>query len=145
MERKLIMHNKFYTDYGPMPFAIDINKAALANDTYRTVLWTGPHMQVTLMSIPVGQDIGLEIHSDNDQFLRIEQGNGVVQMGNSKNNLYYQQNIYEDSAIFVPANIWHNITNTGNIPLKLYSIYAPPHHPWGTVHQTKQIAEEMGD
>jgi len=139
------MKQKIPTDYGPLPFAIDIAKATLANDTYRTALWTGPHLQLTLMSIQPGDDIGLEVHPDTDQFIRIEQGHGVVQMGNSKDNLYFQQNVYDDYAVFVPAGTWHDIINTGKEPMKVYTIYAPPHHPHGTIHQTKAIAEAEGD
>ena len=139
------MKNNFIKDYGPTGFVIDINKATLANDNYRTALWTGPHLQLTLMSINPGDDIGLEVHPDNDQFLRIEKGAGVVQMGSVRDNMSYQQNIYDDSAVFVPAGVWHNITNTGKEPMKIYTIYAPPHHPHGTVHKTKAIAESMGD
>ncbi|WP_407268290.1 cupin domain-containing protein [Radiobacillus sp. PE A8.2] len=128
------------TDYGPNPFTININEATKQNNTYRTALWTGAHLQVTLMSIKVGGDIGLEMHSDVDQFLRIEQGQGVVQMGKTKNNLNFRRNVYDDDAIVIPAGTWHNLTNTGNVPLKLYSIYAPPNHPFGTVHTTKAAA-----
>lgn len=127
-------------DYGPQPFAVNINEAAKQNNTYRTALWTGPHLQVTLMSINVGDDIGLEVHPDNDQFLRIEQGQGVVQMGPRKDQLTYERQVTDDFAIMVPAGTWHNVINTGNVPLKLYAIYAPPHHPFGTVHATKEIA-----
>jgi len=134
-----------FTDYGPNPFVVNIEQATLANDMYRQTLWTGPHMQSTLMCIPVGEDIGLEVHPDNDQFLRLEQGQGVVQMGNAKNNLTYKQTVFANSAVFVPAGTWHNITNVGSEPMKLYVIYAPPHHPHGTVHATKAIAEKMGD
>ena len=131
------------TDFGSAPFIVDINKATLHNDNFRTALWTGTHLQLTLMSIPVGEDIGLEVHSDVDQFLRIESGQGLTQMGDRKDNLYLQQPVYDDDAIFIPAGTWHNLINTGNRPLKLYSIYAPPEHPWGTIHQTKAIAEAM--
>lgn len=133
-------------DYGAEPFAVNINEAAKQNDTYRTALWTGPHLQVTLMSIKVGEDIGLEIHHGTDQFLRVEQGKGIVRMGKSKDNLNYVREVSDDFAIMVPAETWHNVTNTGNIPLKLYSIYAPPNHPFGTVHMTKEdaIAAEVG-
>lgn len=130
-------------DYGPEPFVVNINEAAKQNNTYRTALWTGKHLQVTLMSINVGEDIGLEIHPNVDQFLRIEQGQGIVQMGKSKDNLNFQRNAYDDFAIMIPAGTWHNVTNTGNIPLKLYSIYAPPNHPFGTVHVTKADALAM--
>lgn len=133
------------TDYGPNPFVIDINKATLANDTYRTALWTGRNLQLTLMNIKPGEDIGLEVHPTNDQFLRIEKGTGVVQMGNTRDNLNYQQNLYDDYAIFVPAGTWHNVINTGKEPMYIYAIYAPPHHPHGTVHQTKAIAQARGD
>lgn len=127
-------------DYGPNPFVININEAARQNNTYRTALWTGEHFQLTLMSLNVGEDIGLEIHPHVDQFLRIEQGQGIVQMGKTKDNLNFQRNVSDDFAIFVPAGTWHNLTNTGNVPLKLYSIYAPPNHPFGTVHPTKAAA-----
>lgn len=131
------------TDYGSEPFVVNINDATKQNNTYRTALWTGKHLQVTLMSINVGEDIGLEIHPNVDQFLRIEQGQGIVQMGKSKDNLDFKRNAYDDFAIMIPAGTWHNVTNTGNIPLKLYSIYAPPNHPFGTVHVTKTDALAM--
>lgn len=127
-------------DYGARPFVVNINEAAKQNNTYRTALWTGSHLQVTLMSIEIGDDIGLEIHPDNDQFLRIEQGQGIVRWGARRENLNIERKIKDDSAIMIPAGTWHNITNTGNIPLKLYSIYAPPHHPFATVHATKEEA-----
>jgi mannose-6-phosphate isomerase-like protein (cupin superfamily) len=128
-------------DYGPNPFVVNINEATKQNNTYRTALWTGTHLQVTVMSLNAGEDIGLEMHPDVDQFLRIEQGQGIVQMGKTKDNLTFQRNVLDDSAIMIPAGTWHNLTNTGNIPLKLYSIYAPPNHPFGTVHVTKADAE----
>ena len=128
------------TDHGAKPFVININQASKRNNTYRTALWTGEHLQVTLMSINVGEDIGLEIHPHVDQFLRIEQGQGIVQMGQRKEDLNFKRNVYDDSAIMIPAGTWHNVTNTGHIPLKLYSIYAPPNHPFGTVHNTKADA-----
>lgn len=92
------------------------------------------------MSIPVGGDIGLEIHPNIDQFLRIEEGQGLVKMGKEQSNLDFQRKVSDDYAIIIPAGTWHNVINTGNIPLKLYSIYAPPQHPKGTVHQTKTDA-----
>lgn len=132
--------NILLKDYGPNPYVVDINQATIQNNTYRTALWTGEHLQVTLMSIEVGGDIGLEMHPAVDQFLRIEQGQGIVQMGETKDNLTFQRNVVDDSAIMIPAGTWHNVTNTGNTPLKLYSIYAPPNHPFGTVHMTKADA-----
>lgn len=129
------------TDFGPNPFVTDIARATLDNKNFRTALWTGEYLQLTLMSIPVGESIGLEMHPDVDQFLRLEQGQGLVQMGDKQDNLYYRQLVFDDFAIFIPAGYWHNLTNIGDVPIKLYSIYAPPNHPWGTVHQTKADAE----
>ena len=128
-------------DYGPAPFVVDINKATIQNDTFRTALWTGPHLQLTLMSIDVGDEIGLEMHPALDQFIRIEEGQGLVKMGDRKDRLYFQKNVYDDFAFIIPAGTWHNLINTGKIPLKLYSIYAPPQHPKGTVHETRADAE----
>ncbi|THE10553.1 cupin domain-containing protein [Bacillus timonensis] len=132
-----------FKDHGKRPYVININEASKLNNTYRTAIWTGNHLQVTLMSLHVGEDIGLEVHPNVDQFLRLEQGHGIVQMGKSKDHLNFVREVNEDSAIFIPAGTWHNVTNTGNIPLKLYSIYAPPNHPFGTVHRTKMEAEQQ--
>jgi len=128
-------------DYGPDPFVVNIENAAEQNSAFRLALWTGEHLQVTLMSINVGEDIGLEMHPDVDQFLRIEEGQGLVRMGRTRDRLDFEAFVSEDSAIVVPAGTWHNVINTGYRPLKLYSIYAPPQHPHGTVHQTKADAE----
>ncbi len=127
-------------DYGPNPFVINIDQATKQNSTFRTALWTGNYMQLTLMSINVGEEIGLEIHPDHDQFIRIEQGRGLVKMGKIKDSLDFQRDVTNDFAFIVPAGTWHNLINTGNRPLKLYSIYAPPQHPKGTVHKTKADA-----
>ena len=124
-------------DYGPQPFVVNINEATKQNNNFRTGLWTGKHLQVTLMSIKVGDDIGLEVHPNIDQFIRIEDGQGIVKMGRSKDKLDFQANVYDDFAIMIPAGTWHNVINTGNKPLKVYSIYAPPQHPHGVVHVTK--------
>ncbi len=128
-------------DSGPNPFVIDIKNATIKNNNYRTALWTGNYLQLTLMSINVGEDIGLEIHPDHDQFIRIEEGQGLVRMGDRKDNLIFQENVYDDYAFIIPAGTWHNLINTGNKPIKLYSIYAPPQHPHGTVHKTKADSE----
>ena len=130
-------------DYGGKPFVVNIERAAEQNQNFRTALWTGKHLQVTLMSIEVGGDIGLEVHPNVDQFIRIEQGQGLVQMGERKDRLDFERRVSEGDAIMIPAGTWHNVTNIGHVPLKLYSIYAPPEHPFGTVHRTK--AEAMAD
>ena len=129
------------TDRGPEPYVVNIDEATKRNNNFRTALWTGTHLQLTLMSINVGEDIGLEMHPDTDQFLRIEQGQGLVMMGRNRDNLSYQSRVMKDFAILVPAGTWHNVINTGRVPLKLYSIYAPPKHHRGTVQKTKKDAE----
>ncbi len=127
-------------DHGPNPYVVNIEELTVANDTFRTAAWTGSNMQMTLMSILPGDDIGLEVHEDHDQFLRIEAGKALVQMGPSETEL--EEWVAEDDfAIFVPAGVWHNLTSTGDEPLKLYSIYAPAEHAHGTVHQTKAEAD----
>jgi mannose-6-phosphate isomerase-like protein (cupin superfamily) len=131
----------YIRDYGPNPFVVNINDITKQNNTYRTALWTGCHLQVTLMSLKVGEDIGLEIHPNVDQFLRIEQGEGLVLMGDRRDCLDFQERVCDDFAIMIPAGTWHNVINTGCEPLKLYSIYAPPQHPFGTVHETKADAQ----
>lgn len=129
------------TDHGDNPYVVDIQEATVENDTFRTALWTGANLQLTVMSIQPGDDIGLEVHEDHDQFLRIEEGVGFVQMGPNENELDFEATVEDDFAVFVPAGSWHNVTNTGDIPLKLYSIYAPSEHPRGTVHETKAEAD----
>lgn len=128
-------------DHGPNPFVINIAQATKRNKAFRTTIWTGDFMQLTLMCIPVGGEIGLEIHPHVDQFIHIEQGLGIVKMGARKNDLRFQRNVCDGYAFVIPAGTWHNLINTGEIPLKLYSIYAPPQHPKGTVHLTKAEAE----
>lgn len=132
-------------DYGPEPLVFNIDHAANMNQNFRTALWTGRDMQLTLMSIPVGGDIGVEIHPDVDQFIRIESGCAKVYMGSYKNALREEACVDNHYAVIIPAGTWHNIVNAGNRPLKLYSIYAPPQHPFGTVHRTKADAQREGD
>ena len=127
-------------DHGPNPYVVNIEELTVQNDTFRTAAWTGSNMQMTLMAIQPGEDIGLEVHDDHDQFLRIEAGKALVQMGPSADSLE-TWTAEDDFAIFVPAGMWHNITNTGGEALKLYSIYAPAEHAHGTIHPTKADAE----
>ncbi len=129
-----------FMDYGPEPFVVNINEVTLLNDTFRTALWTGNHLQLTLMSIEPGEDIGKEIHPHLDQFLRVEKGEGIVKMGYREDRLDFQERVCDDYVILISAGTWHNLINTGRRPLKLYSIYAPPQHPRGTVHETKEEA-----
>jgi len=128
-------------DQGPNPFVIDIESATLATENYRTTVWTGRNLQMTLMSIEPGGDIGLEVHHTHDQFLRVESGRGRVQMGPEKDDLSFDREVEDDWVVLVPAGTWHNVTNIGDEPLKLYALYGPPEHPHGAVHPTKADAQ----
>ena len=135
------MSDSNLNDEGPNPFVTNIEADTLANDNYRTTRWTGSNIQLTLMSIEPGRDIGLEVHEHGDQFLRVEAGRARVQMGPTEDDLNFDREVGDDWAIFVPAGSWHNITNIGDEPLKVYAIYGPPEHPHGTDHATKAEAD----
>lgn len=128
-------------DYGKKPHVVDIENLTTGNENYRTTIWTGDKLQVTVMSIQPNDDIGLEVHHGIDQFIRIEEGKGLCQMGSTEDNLDFEREVGDDDAVFVPADMWHNITNTGNKPLKLYTIYAGPDHLAGTIHPTHEDAK----
>ena len=129
------------TDNGPKPNAFDIETATTANTAYRTVAWTGKYLQVTLMSIPVGSSIGLEVHPETDQFLRLDAGQGRCVMGPSKDNLDFEQEVSDGWSIQVPAGMWHDVINTGDEPMQVYAVYAPTHHAQGIVQETAEDAE----
>ena len=120
----------------------DIQKATLDNASFRTVLFTGPHTQLTVMRLAPGEDIGLEAHPHLDQFLRIETGRGRVEFGETKDDISETHDVGDDWAVIIPAGVWHNVVNTGSTELKLYSLYSPPEHPPDTVHMTKADADE---
>jgi mannose-6-phosphate isomerase-like protein (cupin superfamily) len=119
----------------------DIEQATLENENFRTVVWTGEHSQLTVMRIAPGEDIGKEVHPDHDQFIRIEAGQGRAELGPSEDVVEETHDVGDDWAIVIPAGIWHNVVNTGESDLKLYSLYSPPEHPPDTVHRTKAEAE----
>lgn len=119
----------------------DIEERTEDNATFRTVEFTGEHLQLTVMSIPPGESIGKELHGDTDQFLRIEAGRGRVEFGRSKDAVDETHEVGDGDAIVVPAGVWHDVVNVGDEDLRLYSLYAPPHHPDGTVQRTKADAE----
>jgi len=119
----------------------DVEKVTLDNTNFRTVLFTGEHTQLTVMSLKPGEEIGWEAHHDIDQFLRLEQGKGRVEFGATEDAVDETHEIEDDWAIIVPAGVWHNVVNTGDEELKLYSLYSPPEHPDGTVHVTKAEAD----
>ena len=119
----------------------DIERATKDNSNFRTVLFTGKHLQLTVMSLAVGENIGWEMHDHLDQFLRIEAGRGTLKLGTSADDVAEEHAVSDDWAMIIPAGTWHDVVNEGDSELKLYSVYAPPDHPAGTVHVTKADAE----
>ncbi|MEX0933573.1 MAG: cupin domain-containing protein [Candidatus Paceibacterota bacterium] len=113
----------------------DIENETLDNVAFRKVLYTSTHSQLVVMSLVPGEDIGEEIHEDVDQFFRVEQGEGKVVLGDDT------ETVKDGTSVIVPQGIKHNIINTGTVPLKLYTIYMPPHHRDGVLHKTKEEAE----
>ena len=117
-------------------FVENIEQLTLDNTDFRRVLYTGKHLQLVLMTLQAGDDIGEEVHAGHDQFFRIESGKGEVLIDGTRHP------VEDDDAIIVPAGARHNVTNTGDSPLKLYTLYAPPEHKDGVVHPTKADASE---
>lgn len=139
------MNDDYYVtqrDCGPDPCIVNIRQESVKNRNYRTALWTGSSMQMVLMCLPPGCEIGMEIHQDTDQAIRAEQGQGIVQTGCSRGQIGRVQYLCEGDIVFVPAGTWHNVINAGRCPLKLSTIYAPPHHPRGTLQRTKADERE---
>lgn len=120
-------------------FVDDIQGMTEQNADFRRVLYTGTQLQLVLMSLEPGEDIGEEVHADRDQFFRVEKGTGEVSIDG------HTTPIASDVAIVVPAGARHNVTNTGDEPLKLYTLYGPPEHADGTVHVTKADAMASTD
>lgn len=115
-------------------FNTNIERDTIANENFRKVLYTGHHMQLVLMSLQVGEDIGLEIHKENDQFFRFESGQGKCLIDGN------EYHVKDGDVVIIPAGARHNVINTGSTPLKMYTIYAPPHHKDGIVRTTKEEA-----
>ena len=116
-------------------FHDDIEKLTTGNSDFRRVLYTGSNIQLVLMTLQPGEEIGAEVHKDRDQFFRFEAGEGKVDIDD---NCY---DVVDGSGIIVPAGSRHNVRNTGGEPLKLYTLYAPPEHKDGIVQSTKAEAE----
>jgi len=116
-------------------FADDIETLTKENNNYRKVLYTGKNIQLVIMALQSGEEIGEEVHDDRDQFFRFETGNGEVWIDNVANQ------IKADDGVIVPAGSKHNVVNTGSEPLRLYTIYGPPEHIDGTIHLSKAEAE----
>jgi mannose-6-phosphate isomerase-like protein (cupin superfamily) len=118
-------------------FKSDIEKDTRENENFRKVLYTGKHLQLVLMSLKAGEEIGEETHHENDQFFRFEGGSGKCVIDGN------QYKVTDGDVIIIPAGAKHNIINTGEkTELKMYTIYAPPHHKDGIVRATKKEAEE---
>ena len=132
-------------DLGAKPSLINIRDETLCNSNFRTAIWTGEYLQVTVMSIPVGGEIGLEMHDNLDQFIRVESGCASVYMGKTKQDIKLVGRVNQNYAIVVPSGTWHNIINTCPCPLKVYSVYAPTKHPFGTIHKTKLDSDLADD
>lgn len=128
-------------DQGKQPWTVDIEDLTKNNTNFRTTMWTGDYLQMTVMSIEPGGEIGLEKHDRGDQFIRVEEGKARVLMGASREKLTLNEKLSDDWAILIPAGFWHNIINEGDKPLKVYVIYSPPEHPAGTLHKTSEEAE----
>lgn len=128
-----------------IPFSQNIEELTLSNENFRKVIYTAPHCQVVLMTLKVSEEIGTESHPNNDQFFRFEKGEGKAVIDGN------EYEIKDGTAIVVPAGAIHNIINTGDMPLKFYTIYSPAHHIDGRIHITKQDAmndvedEEFGN
>lgn len=120
-------------------FVKDIEELTEDNKDFRRVLYTGKHLQLVLMALEPGEDIGDEVHSDRDQFFRVEKGKGEVVIDGERHP------IKSDDAILVPAGARHNVINSGDKPMKLYTLYGPPNHKDKTVHKTKSEAEASAE
>jgi mannose-6-phosphate isomerase-like protein (cupin superfamily) len=116
-------------------FVADIEQLTEENTNFRRVLYTGKNMQLVLMSLKPGEEIGAEVHEDRDQFFRVEKGAGEVEIDGKRTP------VKSDEAIIVPAGARHNVINTGKEPLQMYTLYGPPEHKEGTVHVTKADAD----
>lgn len=129
---------------GALGWVDDIERATLDNDTFRTVLFTGEHLQLTVMRLAPGEDVGREVHGDHDQFIRIEAGTARLELGPSEHEITHTRELGPDWAGIIAAGTWHNVVNIGGDDVKLYSIYAPPEHDPGTVHAAKADDPEHG-
>ena len=119
----------------------NIERETLDNDWFRRVVFTGERAQLTVMRLAPGEEIGVEMHDHLDQFVRIEQGRARVTFGRSEDQVDEEHDVEDDWAVVVPGGVWHNVINTGEGDLKLYSLYTPPEHPPETVHKTKADAD----
>jgi mannose-6-phosphate isomerase-like protein (cupin superfamily) len=115
-------------------YVADIEDKTENNNNFREVLFTGQHSQLVVMCLQPGEDIGMEVHNNLDQFFRFEEGKGKVVIDGAENE------VEDGFAVVVPAGSEHNIINSGDKPLRLYTIYSPPNHPDGTIHKNREEA-----
>jgi len=120
-------------------YVADIETLTVGNDDFRRVLYTGKQLQLVLMTLKPGEEIGEEVHDDRDQFFRVDEGKGEVRIDGAPSA------IEDGFAVIVPAGARHNIVNTGSAPLRLYTLYGPPEHRDGTVHRDKAQAKADHD
>lgn len=111
----------------PTYSVINIDRETESNREFRKPIWTGEYLSITVMRIPVNGETGNEIHDDTDQFVKIESGDARIAIGDENGNVIFDRAIDDDYGVVIPAGTWHNIINAGNEPLKLLSVYAPPH------------------
>ena len=135
---RLIYESKYGSniqDRGNDPTVLDFNKTLRDNESYRVALWTGEHLQAVAMTVPAGGEIPAELHEDTDQMLFITEGSGEILMGRNPERLSYREALGPGYAAIVPAGMWHTVRNLGRGPLRLISVYGPPHHPYGTLQR----------
>jgi len=144
-ETEIVHSINYNEDLGGKPWVLDVENATLANDNYRVANWTGQYMQLVFMTLKPGEVIDLEMHDGHDQFIRIEQGEARVLMGETEDNLSFDEMVSDDWAILIPAGYWHKIENVGSTDLKVYTLYGPAEHQMGTIHKTHAEAEEAHD
>ncbi len=113
----------------------NIERLTVANEEFRRVLYTGEHLQLVLMTLQPGEEIGEEVHPDRDQFFRIEEGEGAIDINGRENR------VEDDFAVIVPAGSRHNVRNIGSAPLRFNTLYGPPEHKDGIIQATKAEAE----
>lgn len=128
-------------DRGNSPSVVRLDEISRTNENYRNVLWTGEGVQLSVMSLPAGDEVGLERYADVDRFIKITDGHGEISMGTDKDKLYLKEPLAAGYAVIVPRGVWHNLKNTGRVPLKIYSLSAPKMYPYGTVQSHKSDAK----
>ncbi len=123
----------------------NVEGAARSNDYFRQVLTTAKHLQLVLMTLEPGEEIGLEVHDEHEQFIYLVSGRATVTLGPTRHEVAEAHDIEAGWAALVPGGTWHNVINRGEVALQLFTLYAPPEHPEGTVHRTRADATAAGD